>query len=105
MKDNRIKFDNGATYMLNGWGMYAMCRCRNSAFSTSLLIESSIIAKNLLMKNLAKAYDNLYVYLLGKYPKAKAMDFMRDYTQYPGHYLSYVLGGMAYNQMMINNFV
>jgi hypothetical protein len=101
---NRIRFDNGATYFINGWGMYAMCRCRNSAFSTSLLIESSIIAKNLLNKNLAKAYEDVYVYLLSRYPKAKALDYMRDYTQYPGHYLSYVLGGCAFNQLMKNNF-
>jgi len=102
--EGRIKFDNGATYFINGWGMYAMCRSRNSAYSTSLLIESSIIAKNLLSKNLKKAYERAYVYLLGRYPKAKAMDYMIDYTQYPGHYLSYVLGGLAFHQMMIHNF-
>ena len=102
--ENRIKFDNGATYFINGWGMYAMCRCRNSAFSTSLLIESSIIAKHLLNKNMAKGYEDVYVYLLGRYPKSKALEYMLDYTQYPGHYLSYVLGGLAFNQMMIHNF-
>ena len=102
--ENRIKFDNGATYFINGWGMYAMCRSRNSAYSTSLLIESSIIAKNLLKKNLAKAYEAVYVYLLGKYPKQKAIDYMLDYTQYPGHYLSYVLGGLAFHQMLVHNF-
>ena len=102
--ENRIKFDNGATYFINGWGMYAMCRCRNSAYSTSLLIESSTIAKYLLKGNLAKAYEAIYVYLLGKYPKQKAMDYMLDYTCYPGHYLSYVLGGIGFHQLMLKNF-
>lgn len=97
-------FDNGASYLLNGWGMYCMCHSRNTAYSQNKLIEGSIIAHNLLKKNLAKAYDNIYVYLLGKYPRTKAINFMVDYTQYPAHYLSYILGEFAIENCIDNGF-
>ena len=96
LDDNlKINFDSGATCLLNGWAMYAMCHSRGSAYSTNYLIEGSYIAKNLLRKNLQKGYENIYVYLLGKYAKNKALDYMLDYTQYPCHYLSYILGEFA----------
>ena len=59
------------------------------------MIEGTHIAHMLLKSNLEKAYESVYVYLLGKYPKSKAIDYMLDYTQKPGHYLSYVLGELS----------
>lgn len=97
-------FDNGATFLINGWAMYAMCHNKNTAYSQNFLIEGANIANFLLHGNLEKAYENVYVYLLGKYPKTKALDYMLDYTQYPGHYLSYVLGEFAVEICMNNNF-
>ena len=99
-----ISFDNGATYLINGWAMYAMCHSMNSAYSNSLLIESATIAKHLLNKNLEKGLEDVYIYLLGKYPKAKAIDYMIDYTQYPGKYLSFALGEFATELVMQNDF-
>lgn len=99
-----ICFDNGATLLINGWAMYAMCRNGGTAYSQNFLIEGSNIAWMLLSKNLEKAYESVYVYLLGKYPKAKAMDYMLDYTQKPGHYLSYVMGEVAIEVAMNKGF-
>ena len=96
-----LSFDNGATYLINGWAMYAMCKSKNSAYANSLLSEGSTICHHLLNKNTEKGLERAYVYLLGKYPKAKAIDYLLDYTQYPGHYLSYVLGCFA-TEMCIN---
>lgn len=104
--DNKrtTSFDNGASYLLNGWGMYCMCHSRNTAYSQNKLIEGAFISHHLLKKNLAKAYDNIYVYLLGKYPRTKAINFMIDYTQYPAHYLSYILGEFAIENCIDNGF-
>jgi hypothetical protein len=101
---NNLCFDNGATYLINGWAMYAMCRSKNTAHSTSMLIEGSIIAHHLLRKNIVKAYEDIYIYLLGRYPKSKAIDYMLDYTQYPGNYLSYVLGAFATEEAINSEF-
>jgi len=90
-----ISFDNGATFLINGWAMYAMCQNKNTAYSQNFLIEGCTIAHNLLKNNLEKCYEDTYIYLLGKYSKDKAINYMLDYTQYPGHYLSYVLGALA----------
>ena len=101
---NNLCFDNGSTFLINGWAMYAMCRSKNTAYSTSLLIEGSIIAHHLLKKNLEKAYEDIYIYLLGKYPKSKAINYMVDYSQYPGHYLSYILGAFATEETINSEF-
>ena len=96
--DERSKntcFDNGASLIINGWAMYGMCHNKNTAFSQNFLIEGANIAHHLLTGNLEKGMTRAYVYLLGKYPKAKAMDYLMDYAMYPGHYLSYVLGELA----------
>ena len=100
-EQKNLSFDNGATYLINGWAMYAMCKSKNSAYSTGMLVEGANIAHHLLNKNLEKGLERAYVYLLGKYTKAKAIDYMLDYTQYPGHYLSYILGCFA-TEMCIN---
>lgn len=97
-------FDNGATFLIDGWAMYAMCHSRNSAYSTSRLIEGSTIVHHLLNKNLEKGLEDVYIYLLGMYPKSKAIDYMLDYTQYPGHYMSYVLGAFAIEEAINQGF-
>lgn len=99
-----ISFDNGATYLINGWAMYAMCHKKSSAYAMSRMSEGAVICHHLLQKNLEKAYEDVYIYLLGLYPKAKAMEYMLDYTQYPGHYLSYILGGFATDLVIKNGF-
>lgn len=99
-----LSFDNGATYLINGWAMYAMCHSRSSAYAMSRMSEGSVIAYHLLQKNLEKAYEDIYIYLLGEYPKAKAIQYMLDYTQYPCHYISYVLGGFATDLVIKNDF-
>ena len=88
-------FDNGATYLINGWAMYAMCQNKNTAYSQNFLVEGANLVHSLLRSNLEKGYEDAYIYLHGRYPKAKAMDYMMDYTQYPGHYISYVVGAIA----------
>lgn len=88
-------FDNGATFLINGWAMYAMCKNKNTAYSQNFMIEGANLCRALLRKNLEKGYEDAYIYLHGRYPKAKAMEYMMDYTMYPGHYLSYVIGGLA----------
>lgn len=90
-----VSFDNGATFLINGWAMYATCHSKGSMHSQNMLTEGSIIAYHLLKNNWEKSYENIYVYLLGKYPKQKAIDYMIDYSQYPAHYLSYILGEIA----------
>ena len=90
-----LSFDNGATYLINGWAMFAMCKNKNTAYSQNFMIEGTTIARSLLRSNLEKGFEEVYIYVHGKYPKAKAMDYMMDYSQYPGHYLSYVLGALA----------
>lgn len=99
-----IAFDNGANYLINGWAMYAMCHSRNSAYSFNLLNEGSTITHHLLNKNLEKGYEAAYIYLLGRYPKAKVIEYMLDYTQYPGHYMSYTLGECATELVMQKDF-
>ena len=101
---SNISFDNGATFLINGWAMFAMCHSRNSAYSTARLIEASNIAHNLLNKNLAKGLEDTYIYLLGEYPKSKAIEYMLDYTQYPGHYMSYLLGAFATESAISQGF-
>ena len=100
----KICFDNGATYLINGWAMYSMCHSRNSAYSTTRLSEASKIIFNLLNKNLQHGYEETFTYLLGEYPRAKAIEYMLDYTQYPGHYMSYVMGAFAIEQMLLGDF-
>ncbi len=100
----RNNFDNGATFLLNGWAMYSMCNSRNAMYSANMLIEGATIAKRLLSKNLDKAYRDIYIYLLTKYPKNKAIDYMLDYTQYIGHYMSYVLGCLAIEECINRGF-
>lgn len=99
-----VSFDNGASYLINGWAMYAMCHSRSSAYAMSLMSEGSCICYHLLKKNLEKAYEDIYLYLLGRYTKAKALEYMLDYMQYPGHYLSYILGGFATDLVIKNGF-
>ena len=99
-----ICFDNGATLLINGWAMYAMCHNRSSAYSQNFLIEGTNIAHFLLEGNLEKAYEDAYVYLLGKYPKNKALNYLMDYAGYPGHYLSYVMGELAIEISMQKGF-
>ena len=99
-----LSFDNGATFLINGWAMYAMCHSKNSAYSSALLTEGSTIIHNLLNKNLEKGYEDTYIYLLGKYTKSKVIDYMIDYTQYPGHYMSYVLGAFATEEVINKGF-
>ena len=99
-----ICFDNGATFLINGWAMFAMCHTRSSAHAMSLMSEGSVICHHLLSKNLEKAYDFIFFYLLSKFPKAKAIRYLVDYTQYPGHYLSYILGGFATDLVIKNHF-
>lgn len=94
-KKKNICFDNGASLLINGWAMFAMCHNKNTAYSQNFMIEGSNIAHFLLEKNIEKGYEHTYNYLLSKYPKKKAIDYMLDYSQYPGHYLSYVLGAFA----------
>lgn len=101
---SNVSFDNGATYLINGWAMYAMCHSRSSAYAMSMMSEGSVITHHLLQKNLEKAYEDIYIYLLGKYTKPKAMQYMLDYTQYPGHYMSYILGGFATDLVIKNDF-
>ena len=103
-KSKSMAFDNGATYLINGWAMYAMCRNNNSAYARNMLVEGCIIARNLLKKHLEKSYENINVYLLGKYPKSKVLDYILDYTQFPGHYMSYVLGELAIECSMHKGF-
>lgn len=91
----RTYFDNGANYLINGWAMYAMCKNKNTAYSQNFLIEGANLCHALINKNLEKGYEDAYIYLHGKYPKAKAMEYMMDYIMYPGHYLSYVVGALA----------
>ena len=102
--NNNISFDNGATYLINGWAMYAMCHSESSAYAMSMMSEGSTIVNKLLSKKLEKAYEDIYVYLLGLYPKQRAMTFMLNYTQYPGHYMSYILGGFATDIVIKNGF-
>lgn len=94
-KTKNTCFDNGASLIINGWAMYSMCHNKNTAFSQNFLIEGTTIARHLLTGNLEKGMTRAYVYLLGKYPKVKAMDYLMDYAMYPGHYLSYVLGELT----------
>ena len=84
--------------------MYAMCHSKNSAYSHSMLSEGANITHHLLNKNLQKGLEDVYLYLLGKYTKAKALDYMLDYTQYPGHYMSYILGAFATELVMQKDF-
>lgn len=102
--NNKISFDNGATYLINGWAMYAMCHSESSAYAMSMMSEGSVVVKNLLKKKLDKAYEDIYVYLLGIYPKQKVMTYMLNYTQYPGNYMSYILGGFATDLVIKNGF-
>jgi len=99
-----ISFDNGATFLINGWAMYAMCENKSTAYSQNFLIEGATIVRSLMNNNLEKAYEDAYIYLLGRYPKVKAIDYLLDYTQYPGHYLSYVMGAVAIEQCIIKGF-
>ena len=102
--NNKISFDNGARYLINGWAMYAMCHTESSAYAMAKMAEGAYIAKKLLNKKLDKAYEDIYVYLLGEYPKQRAISYMLNYTQEPGHYLSYVLGGFATDLVIKNGF-
>ena len=88
-------FDNGSTYLINGWAMYAMCKNKNTAYSQNFLIEGCNITAALLRNNLEKGYEDAYIYVHGRYPKQKAMEYMMDYVMYPGHYISYVVGAVA----------
>ncbi len=102
--NNDIMFDNGATYLINGWAMYAMCHSESSAYAMNMMAEGAYITKQLLSKKLDDAYEDIYVYLLGKYPKNTVMKYMVNYTQYPGHYMSYILGGFATDIVIKNGF-
>lgn len=102
--NNKISFDNGATYLVNGWAMYAMCHSKSSAYAMSLMTEGSVITRKLLSKKLEKAYEDIYVYLLGLYPKQKVINYMLNYTQFPGNYMSYILGGFATDLAIKNGF-
>ena len=106
LEDNNktIMFDNGASYLINGWAMYAMCHTESSAYAMSMMAEGAFITKKLLSSKLDKAYEDIYVYLLGKYPKQKAISYMLSYTQYPGHYMSYILGGFTTDLVIKNGF-
>ena len=102
--NNKIMFDNGARYLINGWAMYAMCHSESSAYAMSIMAEGAFITKKLLSKKLEKAYEDIYVYLLGEYPKQKALSYMINYTQNPGHFTSYILGGFATDLVIKNGF-
>lgn len=97
-------FDTGATFLINGWAMYSMKHATESMYANNMLIEGSIITHYLLKNRLEKSYHDIYLYLLTKYTKEKAISYMLDYSQYPGHYLSYVLGAFAIESAIEGGF-
>ena len=90
-----IKFDCGASFIINGWALFAGWHSKPSAYIRNTKKEYSIIQLSLLNKNLEKAYKEVYVYLLNKYDKKSVNKTMVQLTQYPGLFESYVLGALA----------
>ena len=90
-----IKFDCGASFLINGWALFAGWHSKPSSYIRNTKKEYSIIQLNLLNKNLEKAYKDTYVYLLTKYDKRTVNQAMVKLTQYPGLFESYVLGALA----------
>jgi len=99
-----ICFDNGASILIEGWADYAACHSKSMAYSYSQLSEKCIMAKNLLKKKLKKGYEDAWVYIMSRYPKDRATQIMINCTQYPGDYLSSVIGHFGIEEIVNTDF-
>ncbi|MBQ9791381.1 MAG: hypothetical protein IJW28_02230 [Clostridia bacterium] len=96
-KTEDIRFDRGASFLVNGWALFAGWHSKPSAYIRNMKKEYAILQLCLLNGNLHKAYKQAYMYLLQskKYDQKSIMDYMINFTQTPGLFESYVLGALA----------
>lgn len=101
---SNICFDSGASIVIEGWADYASCHSKSMAFSYSKFYEKCHVAKELLKKKLSKPYEDIWVYLMGRYPKDRATEIMVNCTQYPGDYLSSAIGHIGIYEILKTDF-
>lgn len=99
-----ICFDSGASVLIEGWADYASCHSKSMAYSYSKFYEKCYVAKLMLKKRLKKSYEDIWVYLMGRYPKNRALEIMVECTQYPTEYLSSVIGHIGIYEILKTDF-
>lgn len=99
-----ICFDSGASIIIEGWADYSACHSKSMAFSYSKFYEKCHVAKQLLKRKLKNPYEEVWVYLMGRYPKDRAIELMVNITQYPTDYLSSVIGHIGLYEILKTDF-
>ncbi|MBO7219426.1 MAG: hypothetical protein J6V40_05590 [Clostridia bacterium] len=96
-KAEDIRFDRGASFLVNGWAMFAGWHSKPSPYIRNMKKEYAIMQLSLLNGNLQKAYKQVYMYLLQskKYDQKTILEYMLKFSQTPGLFESYVLGALA----------
>lgn len=99
-----ICFDSGASIVIEGWADYASCHSKSMAYSYSKFYEKCFVSRLMLKKRLKKSYEDIWVYLMGRYPKNRALEIMVECTQYPTDYLSSVIGHIGIYEILKTDF-
>lgn len=99
-----ICFDNGASILIDGWADYSACHSKGTAYSYSRLGEKSTIAKYILSSNLKRGYKDAWVYIMGRYPKDRAISIMIECSQYLGSYISSCIGHFGIECILNTDF-
>lgn len=99
--NNMLKFDNGASFLINGWSTFSAWHYKPSNYTRYRKDKNAKMISFLLKQNNKKGINKLYLYLLGTYGKSMALELFKYLTQYRGYIESYVLGAFA-TEVLIN---
>lgn len=102
--DVQTTFDNGATFLINGWATFVAWHYKPSLYTRNSKALNCKIQSFMFDKNLSTGYSNLYSYCLSKFNKEKAQRYLIELSQYAGRFESYILGGLATEFVIDNGF-
>lgn len=100
-ENNMLKFDNGASFLINGWSAFSAWHYKPSNYTKYRKDKNAKLISFLLKQNNEKGINKLYLYLLSAYGKSMAIELFKYLTQYRGYIESYVLGAFA-TEVLIN---
>ena len=97
-------FDLGATYLINGWSLFAMWHYNQNTYTRNLKAIGGKVGEAFLAGNFEKGYMRAYNFLLGILPKDEATKYLILMTQYPGYLESYLFGAIATEESINKGF-
>ena len=103
-EDSTLKYDNGASFLINGWATFAAWHYKPDNYTRYRKDKNAKLISYLLKQNNKKGIKKLYLHLLGSYGKSMALTLLKAITQYRGYIESYVLGCFVTEQLIDSSF-